>query len=257
MPARNLFLSPDHAVFIDGVLIPVRYLLNDATIVQERRDAITYWHVELDAHAVLLAEGLPCESYLDTGNRSAFANGGPVVQMHPDFALAIWRAQGCAPLVREGAELVAARSHLLARAEALGHAATRDPALRVLADGQPAPALADGGGRRFVLPPRSRTLRLASRSFVPAHALDDSDDHRRLGIAIAAIRLDGRPVALAGAALGPGWHDAEAGGAWRWTNGDASLTIGSGGLLEIEAAMTGRYWLERFGAAQPRRTHAA
>jgi len=35
LPARDLLLSPDHAVFIDGVLIPVRYLINGSTIVQE------------------------------------------------------------------------------------------------------------------------------------------------------------------------------------------------------------------------------
>jgi hypothetical protein len=257
MPARALFLSPDHAVFIDGVLIPVRHLLNDATILQERRDAFTYWHVELDAHAVLFAESLPCESYLDTGNRSAFANGGPVVHLHPDFALGVWQRQACAPLVRDGAELVAARSHLLARAEELGHAATRDPALRVFADGQTSCPAAAGGGLGFVVPPRSRALRLTSRSFIPAHNLDDSDDHRRLGVAIAAIRLDGRPIALRDDVLGAGWHAAERGVAWRWTNGDAHLTIPRGGVLEIEAAMTGRYWLERFGAAHPSRPHAA
>ncbi len=33
--------------------------------------------VELDTHVVLLAEGLPAESYLDTGNRSAFATRSP------------------------------------------------------------------------------------------------------------------------------------------------------------------------------------
>jgi hypothetical protein len=37
---------------------------------------LTYHHVELAAHDVILAEGLPCESYLDTGNRAAFAEGG-------------------------------------------------------------------------------------------------------------------------------------------------------------------------------------
>src|SRR5216683_1399869 len=57
MPHRDLWLSPDHALFIDGVLIPVRYLINDATIVQEHRDEVTYWHVELDQHEVILAEG--------------------------------------------------------------------------------------------------------------------------------------------------------------------------------------------------------
>jgi hypothetical protein len=72
-PCRDLLLSPDHAVLIDGALIPVRHLLNGATVVQEVCSTITYLHVELDRHDVLLADGLPCESYLDTGNRHAFA----------------------------------------------------------------------------------------------------------------------------------------------------------------------------------------
>ncbi len=73
VPHRDLWLSPDHAMLADGVLIPIRYLMNGCTIVQEAADEVTYYHVELASHDVLLAEGFPCESYLDTGNRSAFA----------------------------------------------------------------------------------------------------------------------------------------------------------------------------------------
>ncbi len=35
---------------------------------------VAYYHVELAAHDVILAGGLPCESYLDSGNRRAFAD---------------------------------------------------------------------------------------------------------------------------------------------------------------------------------------
>ncbi len=71
-PARPLRLSPDHAVHAGGALVPIRHLINDVTITQCPVDAIEYWHVELPSHEVLLAEGLPVESYLDTGNRAAF-----------------------------------------------------------------------------------------------------------------------------------------------------------------------------------------
>ena len=80
MPHRDLWLSPDHAVYIDGALIPIRYLVNGASIAQQEVDEVIYWHVELPRHGVILAEGLPCESYLDTGNRDAFANGGAAVK---------------------------------------------------------------------------------------------------------------------------------------------------------------------------------
>jgi len=73
-PSRALRLSPDHAVFTGEVLIPVRYLVNGSTIAQVETDRVTYWHVELAQHDILLAENLPCESYLDTGNRDAFDN---------------------------------------------------------------------------------------------------------------------------------------------------------------------------------------
>ena len=76
VPARDLFLSPDHAVYVDGMLIPVRCLINGRSIVQLVADAVTYFHVELPRHDVMLAEGLAVESYLDTGNRSVFANAG-------------------------------------------------------------------------------------------------------------------------------------------------------------------------------------
>jgi hypothetical protein len=72
----------------------VRYLLNGATVRQENVAAVSYWHVGLPAHAVLLAGGLPCESYLDTGNRAAFANGGTVVMARPDSAHAVWQRTG-------------------------------------------------------------------------------------------------------------------------------------------------------------------
>ena len=81
-PHRDLWLSPDHAVYIDGVLVPVRYLVNGATIAQHQCEEVIYYHIELAEHGVLLAEGLPAESYLDTGNRAAFANTGAKVIAH-------------------------------------------------------------------------------------------------------------------------------------------------------------------------------
>ena len=111
-PRRDLFVSPDHSVFVDGILIPVRYLLNDATVRQVDFAMVTYWHVELDQHDVILAEGLPCESFLDTSNRAAFENGGTVSQIHPDFAQRLWDADACAPIVVAGPQIDQMRDRL-------------------------------------------------------------------------------------------------------------------------------------------------
>jgi collagen type I alpha len=114
LPARDLFLSPNHAVFVEDVLIPVKYLIYGDGIAQvSARRAVTYFHVELDRHSVMLAEGLPCESYLDTGDRRMFENSGGAVALYPDFTALAWDALGCAPLVVTGTKLEAARARLV------------------------------------------------------------------------------------------------------------------------------------------------
>ncbi len=248
-PRRDLLLSPDHAVFLNGALIPVRLLLNGATIVQNRlTGGVRYFHVELDSHDVLLAEGLAAESYLDTGNRNAFDNGGAVQALHPDFSALVWKAHGCAPLLLGGDAVARAWSDLRARAESLGYRLTTAPSLRVLTDGIVVPARPASLGRWSVrLPPGTRDVRLLSRSFVPEHIDRRQDDRRRLGLALTAIAIDGHPVALTDAALASGVHGPERDDttAWRWTDGDALLRLRPmrrARTLELQAASWGRYW---------------
>ena len=98
------------------MLIPVKYLINHTTIAQIPRAHVTYYHVELPRHAVMLAEGLKVESYLDTGDRRRFANGGTAASPHPDFSARIWEMEGCADLVRSGPILRVVRQALADRA---------------------------------------------------------------------------------------------------------------------------------------------
>ena len=248
-PGRDLYLSPDHAVFVDGVLIPVRYLLNGATVVQESAEEVTYFHVEVEnaagaaTHSVVLAEGLAVESYLDTGNRGAFANGGGVVAAHPDFALGIWQRDGIAPLVLEGTALRAVRHRLALRALALGHRLMNDPGLVLEVDGAVVPQAEDEGTQpfgvaTFMLPPGAREAVLRSRCFVPAHVMPGSDDFRVLGVGVTGLALDGRAMDLAG--LGGGWHAMEAG--MRWTDGAGRLPVAGARRLVVEAGVPGLYW---------------
>src|SRR6202035_1470857 len=116
-PHRRLVVSPDHALFVDDMLIPARLLVNGASIsVNEECRSITYYHVELDSHDILLAEGLPAESYLDTGNRAAFINGAEQLQLHPELDPNHW-TDTCAPLILEGPKLADAKRKLLERAQ--------------------------------------------------------------------------------------------------------------------------------------------
>ncbi len=118
VPADDLLLSPDHAVLVGGCLVPVRHLVNALSVVAERMDTVTYFHLELDRHDLLLAEGAACESYLDTGNRAAFENGRDPLLPRPD-ALAAWQGGACLKL-ETGADnsfVLAAWQQLLTRAE--------------------------------------------------------------------------------------------------------------------------------------------
>jgi T5SS/PEP-CTERM-associated repeat protein len=136
LPKRDLYLSPDHAVYVNDVLIPVRLLVNGTTIRQVERVSVTYYHVELDQHDVILAEGLPVESYLDTGDRSNFSNGGGPMRLFPDFSApsidlaTMWEAKGCASLIVWGPplEAVQRRVNALSAASARTKAVARAPA---------------------------------------------------------------------------------------------------------------------------------
>ncbi|MGE0224260.1 MAG: Hint domain-containing protein [Acetobacteraceae bacterium] len=112
VPGRDLLLSPNHAVYLENVLIPVKCLVNGSSVAPVDMDCITYWHVELDRHDVILAEGLAAESYLDVGDRAFFSNAGAVVTLHPALDALTWDARACAPLVVAGPELDRARARL-------------------------------------------------------------------------------------------------------------------------------------------------
>ncbi|HST75627.1 MAG TPA: Hint domain-containing protein [Acetobacteraceae bacterium] len=125
-PHRDLLLSPDHAVFVEEVLIPVKHLVNGDTVRVDR--SVTrpeYFHVELDEHDVLFAEGLPAESLVPDADRSAFDHGDAPIQLHPDFHSLAWEAGGCAPLTVTGPLLDKVRGRLAARAVLLGRSRER------------------------------------------------------------------------------------------------------------------------------------
>ena len=77
-PHRDLYLSPLHCIFFSDALIPVMYLINEASIAQgmpSDMSAIEYYHIDLGTHEVIYAEGVSVESFFDDGsNRESFSN---------------------------------------------------------------------------------------------------------------------------------------------------------------------------------------
>jgi hypothetical protein len=240
-PSRDLLLSPDHSLFIGGALIRARDLLNGATVVQDTADSVTYFHIELDRHDVLLAESVPAESFLDTGNRGAFENGGVPTQAHPEFARRVWQRDACAPLVWEGTKLEDARAMLAARAEELGWVLTEQADLHVTALGRTIRPVMEGGVTVFDLPAGCGSVRLRSRAIAPAFVLPGATDTRVLGVGVTSLALDGTPMPLNDAALGEGWLTPEAG--LRWTGGSATVRVDSARRLTLGVASLLRYWV--------------
>ena len=245
LPRRDLWLSPGHNIAWEGALMPISSLINGRSVVQVAVDRVEYWHVELDAHDVMLAEGLPAESYLDTGNRTAFGNGGAFVEAHPDFKPRHW-ADTCLPLVDRGPAVLAAKARLHARLIEHGHKVVHEADLHVLVDGiRFAPIRLSETRFAFALPSGGRDLAMVSNTFVPAHTIPESADPRELGLCVGALQIDGANIALAEVeASASGWHAAEfSDGRFchRWTTGATPLPAGAR-IAIVDLAGVGRYW---------------
>lgn len=232
-PIRDLLALPEQGVGLDDSfgrrrVVPARLLVNGATIRREPAQWADFMQVALEAHELVMADGMPAES-CPTGEERLVVLGE--------------------------AELALAHARLLERATQLGWRLTADPGLTMLADGaaiRPAPrgSSMDNGILAFAIPPRHHELRLLSRCFVPNHTDRDGGDERRLGVAVEHLVHDGEELDLAGPACGSGFLPLE--GApprrWRWTTGEATLHLPCRDrptVLEIRVARGwSRYWLD-------------
>ena len=230
MPARDLLVTPEHCILTEAGLVPARMLVNRASILIDRDlPEYEFFHIELDVHGILLAEGLATESYLDTGNRHLFADGHAHVgvQRLPTMAAPLAVAR---KLVEPVWTVLTERALLLGlERPAAPPALTDQPNLRLLLEegGELTCCWSDGRHFMFQIPSGARPIRLLSHTTVPAQVIGPFvDDRRTLGVAVEKLvlwtGLDATVVPASDLALA-GWHQVE--GNQRWTDGTASLDL--------------------------------
>jgi len=242
VPHRDLRITKGHAFSIDGVLIPVEFLVNHRSIVwDDHAQEVEVYHIELKTHDVLLANGAPAESYRDDGNRWLFQNANSGWDLPP--------LAPCAQVLTGGPLVDAVWHRLLERASPTRRVPlTDEPDLHLLIDGRRVDAIERRAGMQvFRLPSRPGTARISSRAAAPQE-LGVARDPRVLGVAVRQIMATRgvrvRTLEADDARLIDGFHDFEPNDGIRWTNGDAaipeSLFDDFGGPLEITLRLGGR-----------------
>ncbi|MFC0502019.1 Hint domain-containing protein, partial [Asaia krungthepensis] len=236
VPAKDLLITPEHCLFIDGVFIPVRMLVNGVSILYDRTfEQYDYYHVETERHSVIIANGALTESYLDTGNRERFILEN-IAERNNALPRKTWARDAAAPLATSS-EFIEEVWHRLR-----GHAGIRIQTRHDLSseagihlitrDGRRLwPSRRDEARYIFDVPPQYREVYIASATMRPSDIIGPFvDDRRVLGVLVGAIEIyDYDTYRMHDDHLRmpdlPGWGALDQ-PSFRWTVGSGLLTLG-------------------------------
>ena len=263
VPYKDMLITAEHCLFFEGKFVPVRMLVNGVSIFYDKSiTSYDYYHVETEQHAVIMADGMLTESYLDTGNRRAFRQEGKVATLRG--AVQSWAEDAGAPLcvVRAFVEplfhKLEARENSVTGCQMPTEQAVvvADPNLHLVTQAGAIirPMRHEGQRYSFMLPANTQSVRIVSRASRPADVIGPFvDDRRQMGVAVADVHFITAKklhsiTAHLQAEKPAGWHDTD----WTdcaWTNGNAVLplgecTKGSMGLLSLTVRAAGPYLLD-------------
>ncbi|MCH4021955.1 MAG: Hint domain-containing protein [Acetobacter sp.] len=238
VPYKDMLITAEHCLFFNNKFVPARMLVNGRSIFYDKSFvSYDYYHIETEQHAVVVADGMLTESYLDTGNRSVFRQTDDVVAFMPSRHLS-WE-NAAAPLDVEQGFVEPIYRQIEERAVQTG-----------IMDVSVAPELTavtnlhlmtDNGvvirqvRQRddhvvFMIPTGVTSVRLVSNASRPCDTIGPFvDDRRQLGVAVGEICIfEGSQSHQIAAHLEvdelDGWHMLEASD-MRWTSGDALLPL--------------------------------
>ncbi|PHI97521.1 hypothetical protein BG621_01840 [Parasaccharibacter apium] len=269
VPHQDLLITPEHCIFINGNFIPVRMLVNGQSIFFDTatdKKEYPIYHIEMQKHSIICANGLLSESYLDTGNRHTFTNlNDPtdVISLHNTKQLS-WEKDAAAPLCTDQNIVEPLHHEILTRAQKLKmpvqhpykeEQLTDDPAFTIMTD--------DGtilhqqrvvnGYAIFSVPSHATQVTLLSNVSRPCDVKGPFvDDRRQLGVLIGHITYfhSGQSHDISTHLTTPdlqGWNTLEENTGLRWTKGAAKLPLpvqnhsNEAGLLAIQVVTGGPY----------------
>ncbi|MBO1358591.1 Hint domain-containing protein [Acetobacter sacchari] len=261
VPYKDMLITPEHGLLFDGNFVPARMLVNDRSVFYDR--SITeyeYYHVETEKHSVIVADGAPTESYLDTGNRQTFRQHGPVARLGGKPRS--WANDGAAPLEVRRHVVEPIFRRIEERAVKFQHDKVRydrvltgDADLHLVTDrGQMVRKSGEVDGViSFKLPSDTKSVRLVSRTSKPSDVIGPFvDDRRELGVLVGEISVS---TGASSYSLDEhlfnddlsGWEVVET-SPRRWTNGNALIRLasrtGQGDILSVRILAAGPYVLE-------------
>nr|WP_244877545.1 Hint domain-containing protein [Acetobacter cibinongensis] len=259
MPFKDMLITPEHCLFLDDCFVPARMLVNGQSIFYDQSFThYDYYHVETEDHAIIIADGVLTESYLDTGNRHKFRQDGDVLSIARGRNLT-WD-DAAAPLNVSRAFVEPLFQKLSLRAEeksvpfqTAAAVLTHDNDLHLKSDTGHTlyPIRKKKNGSVFMLPEGVKTVHIISNVSRPCDAIGPFvDDRRALGVLVGNITLcEKNATRTITSHLDDenltGWNSVES-PTMRWTSGNAYLALGDRkqgaiGFLTLQILASGPY----------------
>jgi len=267
VPHKDMLVTAEHCLYLNGAFVPVRMLTNGKTIFYDMsRTHYSYYHVETAEHSIIWADGVPTESFLDTGSSVRMNQSDAVVRL-PRKGVT-WQTHAAAPLTADAAFVEPLYRQIETRATEMNvPSKVRQPALTDDADLHLVtlggriirPMRQNNGWAVFSIPSHLATLRLVSRTSRPAEVIGPFiDDRRELGVLVGEISVftasgDIRLNQHQQEGYLAGWAPFE-NSVCRWTTGAAEIDLGhdlpiGDYVLSIQILAAGPYLLEKDSAA--------